>query len=174
MTDPTPVTQLEYADRSHEPLLSAIRFASAVAGVYAAVGMACYLWAVALLAYQQFVRPSASGRVAFATWPSLLGAIPECVGMVMILLGANLSVRLIPMGRKLLLMGSIGCVICAAIFDVVSVVSMHRFYAPSTNYPFLVYYFGITFLSWARNCVVPMAVWLFFRRRAVRDAMQTV
>jgi hypothetical protein len=47
-------------------------------------------------------------------------------------------------------------------------------HVPQRGPEYVVYYSTATFFSQALHCFVPVLMWLFFRRKAVREAMMNV
>ena len=174
MTEPTPVTPLEYSDRSHEPWLPMIRFMAIAASFYAAIPILSYLLRVVWILGQQFAAmPMVSLPVS--KWiPQLLVELPSEIAATIILVGGLMAVQRSPGSRKTLLVGIVAYVICNGLYNALLAVSGLNNRLPGHRMEILLFWGSPNFFSLAERYFVPALLWLFFRKAAIREAMDVV
>jgi hypothetical protein len=174
MTEPTPVTPLEYSNRSREPWLPMIRFMAIAAIFYAAIPIVSYLWVVGFVVAQQFSTPPTARTIGYRSTEQLLVELPSHIAGAIVVVGGILAARINPAGRKTILISVVIYVLCNAGSAVWSVRHMLST-VPIAQYgpEFILYYSTSTFFSLALHDVVPVLLFLFFRRKEVRDVMES-
>ncbi len=174
MTEPTPVVSLEYSDRLQEPWLPMIRFMAIAAVLYAAIPIVSYLSTVGFLLLQQFSVLPATRTIRFTSTEQVLVELPSQIAAAIIVVGAILATRLSPNGRKMIVAGAAIYVVCGAAVAVWSVARLFSTIPRGQFGPgFVLYYSTSNFFSQAQHDVVPALLFLFFRRKEVRDVMES-
>jgi hypothetical protein len=164
---PTPALPLEYFDRRSGPWVAVVRLMAWVGIFYSGIMILSELTWVLVYLLEEISR-TPTFRMNFVS--SVVAGLLPAVNAIVLLIGCIMTLQRSRGGRLMLLGASIAAVVIAMLSLVISLVA-----TPLTRYPssfrliLLIQQLVGGFLTALQHSVVPVLLWIVFRKREVRE-----
>jgi hypothetical protein len=166
--DPMPALPLEYFDRRSGPWVAVVRLVAWVGIFYAGIVIASELAWVLELLRESFSRP-----IGFrsSVQNNIVAGVLPAIDAIALLVGGTMSLQRDRAGRIILLASSAGAVACVMVSFLITLgMIMSRYPA---NYPpiwlILIQQLIGGFFLMLYRLIVPVLLWIVFRKREVRE-----
>ena len=163
---PVPALPLEYFDRRGGPWVAVVRLMAWVGIIYAGLVIASELTSIIAYLLQSFSRTSYRVNLSYNIVPGILPSL----NAILMLIGGSMALQGNRSGRQLLLGSCIGAVACAMLGIFITLLLMPLSIYPTFRLlPILFQQIVGGFFTALQHSIVPMLLWIVFRKREVRE-----
>jgi hypothetical protein len=163
---------LSYFDRSNEPWLPITRLLALAGAIDSGVSILSFLSLAGLIVWQSVVPTAARISYFGFTWQLAL-QLPAAIAATVLLVGAILALRLRRPGRQMVVGGALAWAALTLLLSLVTVGFSVIQYPSRYGWPFALSQLASTFLFGVQRCVLPIVLWILFRREPVKELFES-